>query len=174
MRLLLILLLASCATKTAQPPTVITIERPRQDRFFTNRSEQWAKDLVTVSNCVWNLPEFWTDVAKHPGYTHTEDSPLVVAEKLMTTPPHEIVLYTSKNPLTAAISYRSPSKPGVIHLNTRKHPRVIGAMVNTATHEASHHFYGHGDNSPSGKENSVPYAIGTIAQRHSIRCQTTR
>jgi hypothetical protein len=45
------------------------------------------------------------------------------------------------------------------------------AMVNTALHECSHLAgYTHGDNSPVGKENSVPYWVGSKAEEVAVKC----
>jgi hypothetical protein len=174
MRVLILVLLASCATKTAPPPTVVTIERPREDKFYTHRSEQWVKDLVSVANCVMNLPEFWAEVEVYPKFTFTSDDSKLVSARLRHLPAHEVKLYMTKNPLSSAIAYVVPSRPHEVNLNTRKHPREMSAMVATITHEYSHPEYGHGDNSPKGKEDSVPYAIGRIAQKHSSKCQSSK
>jgi hypothetical protein len=64
--------------------------------------------------------------------------------------------------------------PGtVIYLNARKLDRSVSSLVSTLTHEAVHiadndpktRFFGHGNNSPKGKDNTAPYKLDAIAER---------
>jgi len=89
-------------------------------------------------------------------------------------PVHPIVVktYRSKNPWSSALGYFSPSQPDHIFLNNRKLNRSKGSIVATLIHEMIHfcdylnevESYGHGDNSPSGKENTAPFYIDNIAE----------
>jgi len=70
-----------------------------------------------------------------------------------------------------AIGYYSYKNPTTINLNIYKQDRSISSITNTLIHEAihmadyfdRHHSFGHGDNSPKGKQNTAPYAIGSLA-----------
>jgi hypothetical protein len=83
-----------------------------------------------------------------------------------------VKLYKSKNPFSKAYGYFSPSKPDHIFLNTRKLNRSKGSIVSSLIHEMIHYVddknkqesYGHGDNSPVGKENTAPYWIDNLAE----------
>lgn len=83
-----------------------------------------------------------------------------------------IKLYRSKNPWSSAYGYFSPAKPDHIFLNNRKLNRSKGSIVSSLIHEMIHFLddknkqesYGHGDNSPIGKEATAPYFIDNIAE----------
>lgn len=54
---------------------------------------------------------------------------------------------------------------GTIYLNTYYMNRDDCSILNTLVHEASHTMgYSHGNNSPDGKDNSLPYWIGDRAE----------
>ena len=61
----------------------------------------------------------------------------------------------------------------VIYFNSRCLNRPLCSLVGTYAHELTHvadsytkeYFFGHGDNSPKGKEESAPYWIGRVASR---------
>jgi hypothetical protein len=72
-----------------------------------------------------------------------------------------------------ALAFYDPAKgPKNIHLNSRKFNRSVPSLVGTLVHEVCHlydnfalDFYlGHGDNSPVGKELTVPYLLGFLAK----------
>ncbi len=80
--------------------------------------------------------------------------------------------YKSKNPWSKAYGYFSPAKSDHIFLNTRKLNRSKGSIVSSLIHEMIHYVddknkmesYGHGDNKPTGKENTAPYWIDNLAE----------
>jgi hypothetical protein len=80
----------------------------------------------------------------------------------------EIHLYTSKWPWSKAVAYTT-SGSSKIFINTSKLPeRTIADYVNTLTHEYLHLCgFSHGSNSPKGKEQSVPYRIGQLAENYA-------
>lgn len=54
---------------------------------------------------------------------------------------------------------------GTAFLNSYKTERNECSMINTLVHEYMHYIgFSHGDNSPEGKENSVPYFFGKRAE----------
>jgi len=71
------------------------------------------------------------------------------------------------NPWTSAIATTFKNKPGEIYINVRKiNQRTVAQYVASLTHEILHLAplsYGHGSNSPKGKELSVPYFLGNKA-----------
>lgn len=72
------------------------------------------------------------------------------------------------NRWTSAIATTFKNKPGEIYINVRKiNQRSVADYVATLVHEALHLAplgYGHGSNSPSGKENSVNYWVDKKAE----------
>jgi len=80
------------------------------------------------------------------------------------------------NPFSKAIASYNPKYPNTITLNSRRLGRTVDSIVGTILHEAVHltdHYYqsvsfGHGDNSPIGKENTAPFKIGEVAKQHCI------
>ena len=83
-----------------------------------------------------------------------------------------VYTYRSKNPWSRVLGYFIPSKPNNTYINSRKLNRSMGSIVATIIHELIHMIdnfdnnasYGHGDNSPVGKQYSVPYWVDNLAQ----------
>ena len=70
-----------------------------------------------------------------------------------------------------AYGYYEPNRPTRININAAKLNRSIGSLVASIIHEYVHFVdgitplsFGHGSNSPVGKQNTAPYAIDNIAQ----------
>lgn len=93
------------------------------------------------------------------------------------------IMYLKKNLLTCnvrtyhrrftrALAYFIPSQPDTVYINTAKLNRSTGSIIATLIHEWVHlvdhddktHSFGHGDNSPRGKQNTAPYWIDNLAQ----------
>lgn len=148
------------------PPVEIT------PAAFTARSSlPWLAEVARVASCVVALPKFIAEVGAVAKYTHTTKTPAEVARAFKGLTGMRIRTYQTKNPFSAAIATTYKSAPGELYFNTRKNPRAMKAMVNTACHEASHALgFGHGDNSPRGKELSVPYKVGVICENHVEEC----
>jgi len=89
-----------------------------------------------------------------------------IVERVTKRNPVMIKAYRTFNPWSAAIAMTKKSEPGVIYINTRKIARRDEAdYINTLVHEFMHIVgYSHGSNSPKGKEDSVPYRMGSIAE----------
>ena len=93
-------------------------------------------------------------------------------EKFFKENTFRIVIYKPLWRWSRALGYYTHEKPLTIHLNKYRLNRTIASLVGTFYHELVHmvdYFdiydsYGHGDNSPKGKENTAPYAIGNIAK----------
>lgn len=83
-----------------------------------------------------------------------------------------VYTYRSKNPFSHSLGYFNPSKPDNIYLNSKKLNRTRGSIVASLIHESVHwldyydkvHSFGHGDNSPQGKQNTAPYWIDNISE----------
>ena len=80
-------------------------------------------------------------------------------------------VYTSKNPWSKAYGYFNPNKPNQIYLNSRKLNRSHASITASLIHELIHFldtktgfYFGHGNNSPVGKENTIPYWVDNLAE----------
>jgi len=141
----------------------VTKEINQTDNFTYRSSFSWIEAVSHVANLVINHSEFKKRVEQIEKFDYTDDNGKQVFEKLIQT---KCVLrtYKSKNPWSKAIATTYRNNKIDIYFNTRRNPRSIELMVNTAIHELLHNAgYGHGDNSPTGKENSVNYKVGAIA-----------
>jgi UDP-glucose 6-dehydrogenase len=139
--------------------------------FVTNSSLQYMKDVVRVSNCVVANPEFLKEVEAFPKFTFTDKTSKEVADSLRNLKEIMLSTYRPKNPFSKAIATTFAGDP-FVYFSTRKNPREMKYMLNTSFHEALHLVeFSHGDNSPIGKEDSVNYMVGTIAEKYSKACE---
>lgn len=138
--------------------------------FSTEAAVYWTIDITKKANDVYKNPEFLKRVGEVYKYDYTVDSPETVKKQLSNSVAVIIALYTTKNPWSSAIATTFNNDRERIYLNTRKHPRPVPEMINTLFHEGLGHLngYGHGDNYSAGKENSVPYKIGEIAEKLAV------
>jgi hypothetical protein len=74
-------------------------------------------------------------------------------------------------PWSKAVAMFKPSEPHTVYLSSRRLNRSAASVVGSLLHEYVHlvdnlyseYSFGHGSNSKYGKENTAPYAIGTMA-----------
>jgi hypothetical protein len=84
-----------------------------------------------------------------------------------------IELYYSVYPFSKSVTYDDTENPFVIHLNKWNLNRSVESICNTLMHQCIHavnamfpqFYFGHGDGSSSGKENTAPYWVASLAQR---------
>jgi hypothetical protein len=177
--IILLWLLQSCATnKTYQSRPIGTDSIPQGQLgtalpsapFHTELKTQWVNDLVRVANCTFTHADFLKAVESKTLFDYSEHTGADVIGR-MSKITCGIRLYSTKNPFSSAIATTYASDRSFLYLNTRKNPREMKYMVNTVIHECSHLAgYTHGDNSPVGKENSVPYWIGDKAEEVAVKC----
>ena len=148
------------------------------DKKFRDRIKECEFDMATcdgiiIEKDIRNASEYAKVSLGFPIYEATENY-----EKTrhfvnyIPVNPLTVKTYRSKNPWSSALGYFSPSKPDHIFLNNRKLNRTKGSIVATLIHEMVHYCdflnevesYGHGDNSPNGKENTAPFYIDNIAE----------
>lgn len=128
-----------------------------------------VKQLAELGNCIVMKERFYDEITKHKQFDYTKDSSEIVANKLSLYTP--VVLTTYKKYFTKTIAYRNVGS-NVLYLNVVK----LGSTptkerLNTIWHERSHVAgYGHGDNYAKGKENSVPYGTGSMAEKYFDEC----
>ncbi len=170
--------LASCLTsvKTKKPivvdpvvdSEVIIVE---SKTFHTEVKYDWAIETVRISNCVLNHPDFKKRVEAIDKFDYSDLNGVQVYAAYSNGSRVGLRVYKSKNPWSKAIATTYGNDKEFFYLNTRKNPRDYGSMVNTSLHEAGHlKGFSHGDNSSVGKENSVNYKVGSIAQEVSAKC----
>lgn len=127
--------------------------------FSTSLNIAWLKELVDQGNKKLNDPVFRRKVKAVKEFDMSDhDGRQVLANLLQVR--CQVKLYKSKWPWSKAIAYTIGNS---IYLNTRKNPRELKSMLNTLIHEAAHCAdYSHGNNSSVGKENTVPYKVGSL------------
>lgn len=167
-------LIVSCSTKTVvkQSPSVEPeIIEVKNNQVFNYKSKlTWVSDLTKVANCTVNLDSFQQRVIKIKSFDFTDANGEQVIKSLMAKT-CTIRTYKTKNPFSKAIATTYRSNAVDLYLNLRKNPREVLRMVNTVIHECLHNAgFSHGDNSSIGKENSVNYKVGLIAQKEGVKC----
>jgi hypothetical protein len=126
---------------------------------------------ASLAESILNNPEFHAEIVKESHFSYTDHTPFKVLHKIRV----EIEAKNGRrNELVSVDTYR-PAWPwsaaiaktvkGRISLNERKIPSMSELeYVGTLVHEFMHVIgYGHGNNSPKGKEQSVPYRVGKLA-----------
>jgi hypothetical protein len=179
MKYLSIILISLISCKTATIPTTQPevvevlpeiVVQPKQV-FVVKSSLKYMQEVARISNCVINSPEFIKRLAEFPIYTHTKLTPDVVAREFQNVPTITLTTYRTSNPFSKVTATTFANQPGVVYFNLRNNPRPMPTMVNTAIHEASHVLgFDHGDNNPKGKEDSVPYRSGKLAEDFVTGC----
>ncbi len=85
----------------------------------------------------------------------------------------EMYVLTYRSLLRTVYGYEDPNNPDLIHINLWRNEWNVPSLVNTIIHECMHgldslyleYEFGHGNNSSTGKENTVPYWIGNRAEQ---------
>jgi len=178
-KLILFLLVTSC-TSIVSSPSKIALESLAPDlsipvaprKVFSSSSDtEWLKLAINKANCVLNNQDFIAEVEAFKDYTFTDKSSPQVANAIKELKPIKVALYKTKNPFSKAIATTYASDRETVYINTRRNPRAMPDMVNTIIHEGLHLAgFSHGDNSPVGKENSVNYKVGSIAEKYVEKC----
>lgn len=168
---------ASCSTTQPEKPRVEepVPEKPdeaRQEPIGHKSSLNYVKKLAEQVNCTINKKVFKEELGKIKKFdldpTNSNGSEVLrslLSKKCI------IRTYRSKWPWSKAVAttWTNEKEPN-IYLNTRRHPRSVPSMVNTVVHECLHkHGYSHGNNNPTGKENTVNFKAGKIAENYA--CQ---
>jgi hypothetical protein len=149
-----------------------TIKAEAKGSFIHKSSIPWVADLTRIVNCVATNKDFINEVKNYPKFTHTGSTPEQVAISMALISGYSISTYKTKSPFSKVIATTYSGDRSTLYLNLRRNPRPMPDMVNTVFHEAMHLMgCGHGDNSPKGKEESVPYKVGSIASKYYGVCK---
>lgn len=141
-----------------------------QSKIQVKSTLHWMSNLGSVADCVIANPGFRSEVSAIQKFDYSKRTGVQVIEDLSRMKDVAISTYKTKNPFSKTIAY-TYGGARTVYFNTRKNPRDKKEMVNTVIHESTHIVgYGHGDNSSKGKENSVPYKVGSIAEKFVGAC----
>lgn len=177
--LFLLLVVVSCATKpvvetpikpTDLIPEVIIPPTLVSDVFDYQSNLLWVKKLSESANCVIKKDSFASRVYSVVSFDYSTSNGEKVYNDLIN---HKCTIrtYKTRNPFSSVIATTYLNNKKDLYLNTRSNPRIFPSMINTAIHECLHNAgYSHGDNTPTGKENSVNYKVGKIAELESEGC----
>lgn len=132
------------------------------------------KEATAAANELFYNSHFTDTIAAKESFDMSTAKPSYIATSIRNTSnvKTNVKTYRSRNPWSRAIAYFTANRPNDINLNTRKLNRTKGSIVATLWHERIHqldnldpvHYYGHGNNSPRGKQNTAPYWIDNLAQ----------
>ncbi len=132
-----------------------------------------VQEAVTKANKLLQDEQFYDNIMKHSHFELANISPAEIA-KLMRTAgiKMEVELYYAVSPVKNIDLYDDDNNPNLIHMNIWKLERPVSSICNTLLHSCVHavnsvynrHYFGHGDTTLPGKEQTAPYMIGAIAQ----------
>lgn len=144
---------------------------------YNGRNEKLL-ECADFINDLLNLDDFYNDIAKHTGFSHTYNgyTPTKISDILKADKSTVLIkTYKSKWRWSKANAYVSIKYKNTLFYNTRKLWRTPESIINTVVHECVHVAdnnnsnktnFGHGDNKSRGKDNSAPYWIGALAGRY--------
>ena len=139
-----------------------------------NGDHSRVAQAVIEANKLLQDEKFFEEIGAHPRFDLTEATSVQISSSIKNcTAQMTIEFYTTLNPWSRANAYDDPEHPLVIHLNTRKLNRTVASICATLIHEAIHAAdaidhqlsYAHGDNDATGKENTAPYWIDSLAYK---------
>lgn len=154
------------------PNYALEVTKPVRVVFACKSSLPWLIELTKVANCVANNQDFINEVKLYPKFTYTDKTSMDVANSIESMQGFMISTYKTKSPFSSVIATTYKNDNKTLYLNLRKNPRSLENMVNTVLHESLHLAgYSHGDNSPKGKEGSVNYKVGSLAEKYVGVCK---
>ncbi len=142
------------------------LRRPRNEeisRFVTdNLAPRRLDRFMPRANDFFRMVLFKGDIIKLKKFDFTDDELPEILMQLQQKVKLRVATFEPKQDQMVTIAYH---QGGTAYFNTLKLERSACSLINTLVHEYMHFAgYSHGDNSPVGKENSVPYYFGNRAQ----------
>jgi hypothetical protein len=114
------------------------------------------------ANDFFRMVLFKGDIVQKKEFDFTTDTLEQILQRLQDKVRLKISTFRPDEKQMVTIAFH---KGGTAYFNEHKLERTSCSMINTLVHEYMHFVgYSHGDNSPVGKENSVPYYFGNRAQ----------
>jgi hypothetical protein len=149
----------------------VFMNMPSHAAITVKSSLSWMQKLGKTTECVIALPEFQAEINAITVFTYTHKNGKDVINDLSKMKDVAISTYRTTNPRSKTIAYTYGGAK-TIYFNKWKNPRDIESMINTVIHESTHIVgYKHGDNKNIGKEKSVPYLVGSIAEKYVSKCK---
>lgn len=133
-----------------------------------------VQEAVAKTNKLLQNDRFYENVTRHSQFDLATISPAEIALLMRITPiKMEVDLYYAVSPVKNIDQYDDDTNPHIIHMNIWKLERPVASICNTLLHSCVHavnaryskYYFGHGDNSLVGKENTAPYLIGSLAEK---------
>lgn len=142
------------------------LRRPQNEelsRFVTdNMAPKRLDQFMPRANDFFRMVLFKGDIIKRKNYDFTDDELPEILRRLQEKVRLKVSTFEPSQKQMVTIAYH---KGGTAYFNELKLERSACSLINTLVHEYMHFVgYSHGDNSPVGKENSVPYYFGNRAQ----------
>ncbi len=114
------------------------------------------------ANDFFRLVLFKGDIVRKKDFDFTTDTLDEILKRLEEKVSLKVGTFVPTERQMVTVAYH---RGGKAYFNSHKLERKTCSMINTLVHEYMHFVgYSHGDNSPEGKENSVPYYFGNRAQ----------
>lgn len=118
--------------------------------------------FMPKANDFFRLVLFKGDIIQKKDFDFTTDTLDQILRRLQEKVRLKISTFQPDSNQMVTVAYH---QGGTAYFNKHKLERTTCSMINTLVHEYMHFVgYSHGDNSPVGKENSVPYYFGNRAQ----------
>jgi len=143
-----------------------------------NENLAGVKSATNKSNELLKMEEFYKAISDHPNFDLSNASPKIIAELLNNSDLEFKVEIFYPNAFQSikyrkTFAYTDSRFPNTLFLNFKKLDREIEDIAATIIHESIHalddaeenYTFGHGNNSPRGKDNTAPYWIGNLAYR---------
>lgn len=131
---------------------------------------------VEVANRLLSDQVFLKEVAKKLTFDMSTASGAHISALILRKSNIDVIVNLYYKRFSRALGYYNPGEYDQIYLNT-KYYRSVESYVNSFIHEFIHliddldetQSFGHGSNSPGGKQNTAPYWIGNLAEFHAVR-----
>lgn len=146
------------ALKLLQKDKVTEISRFIADELAPKRLDRF----MPRANDFFRLVLFKGDVIRKKEFDFTTDTLEEILQRLKNQVRLKVRTFEPNSDQMVTVAFH---RGGTAYFNKHKLERKTCSMINTLVHEYMHFVgYSHGDNSPVGKENSVPYYFGNRAQ----------
>lgn len=145
-------------------------------KIIFNENLAGVKSATDKSNELLKNDEFYKAISDHPNFDLSTASPKIIADLLKKSDLEFKVEIFYPNAFQSikyrkTFAYTDERFPNTLFLNFKKLDREIEDIAATIIHESIHalddaeetYTFGHGNNSPKGKDNTAPYWIGNLA-----------
>ncbi|MCB0700027.1 MAG: hypothetical protein H6551_00370 [Chitinophagales bacterium] len=128
---------------------------------------------VVYMNHLFIYPPFLNNIYRHKYFDMADTEPQKIVGMIKDSELKiKVDEYFSPAPSQRACSYDDPKNPFSIHVNWWTLNRNVHSICNTLMHQCVHAlnaanptlYFGHGDNSHMGKDNTAPFRIAYFAQ----------